>query len=181
MSTSSCKSGRSRALRALAAVPAAALAAGLAGCGASIPGFSTSALTKPPEAQNDPTSRALQVGAVSARAIKCGFNFDPAKLRTQYLAAETATAPADADKLARIYDTSFNGVSKAISGQGEAYCTETKTAQIKDALTRHLAGDYAPPPPPPPEQGGLFDSLGSTSDGDSDYSKKMQSNPTIEH
>ena len=167
---------------ALRACTGGAVALLLAGCGASIPGLSTSALApaKPAEAQNDPTSRALQVGSTSARAIKCGFNFDPVKLRTQYLAADTMASPADADKLGRIYDTAFNGVSKAVSGQGESYCSDQKVAMIKDALTRHLAGDYAPPPPAPAEEDdGIFGSFGSTSSGDSDYRKKMESNPTL--
>ena len=32
----------------------------------------------------DPTSRAFQVGSTSARAVKCGYNFDPNKLRAIY-------------------------------------------------------------------------------------------------
>ncbi|MEQ1714536.1 MAG: hypothetical protein ABL907_00905, partial [Hyphomicrobium sp.] len=120
-------------------------------------------------------SRAMQVGTTSARAIKCGFNFDPVKLRTQFLAAETAANPAEADKAARVYDTSVNGVAKAVSGQGESYCTEQKNAQIKEALNRHLAGDYAPPPPAPAvEEDGLFDALGGQGTGDSDYAKQRQ-------
>lgn len=155
----------------------------LAGCGASIPGLSTSALTgaKPAEAQNDPASRALQVGSTSARALKCGFNFDPVKLRSQFLAAEAAANPAGAGNLERIYDTGFNGVSKAVSGVGESYCTDAKIAGVKAALTRHLAGDYTPPPPAPAEDDGLLGSLGDTNKGDSEYARKMQANPTLQH
>jgi hypothetical protein len=157
-----------------------ALAAALPGCGASLPGLSTSAVSKTPQEYNTPTNRAFQVAGTSARALKCGYNFDPVKLRTQYLAAESATDPASVDQLGRIYDTAYNGVTKAIAGQGENYCSEQKVASIKSALSRHLAGDYAPPPPAPDEEG-LLGALTPESSGDSDYAKKMQGNPTLDH
>ena len=93
---------------------------------------------------NDPTMRAFQVGTVSARAIKCGFNFDPAKLKTNYLSYErTMTPGGDLAKVEKIYDVSFNGVAKAVAGQSD-YCSEEKTKAIKADLSRHLAGDYTP-------------------------------------
>lgn len=159
-----------------------ALCLGLSGCGASIPGMSTgslfgSAAPKGPVAPaNDPTSRAVQVGTTAARATKCGFNFDPVKLRTQFLASETAASanPADADKLGQVYDVSFRGVSKAVSEEGEGYCSKHKTERIKTALNRHLTGDYTPETPEPvAEEEGLFGSFGS-SDGTSTY---KDSNP----
>ena len=152
----------------------------VSGCGATIPGMSTSAV-KAPAAQNDPSSRALQVGSTSARALKCGYNFDPSKLRTEFLAAESAANPTTTDQVAKIYDTAFNGVTKAVATQGEDYCTEAKVAQIKLALSRHLAGDYTPPPQAPVVDEGLFGSLGAANSGDSEYAKKMQNNPTLEH
>lgn len=165
-------------------VSAVVLCLGLSGCGASLPDLSTgslfggdSAAKAPVAPTNEPTSRAVQVGATAARALKCGFNFDPVKLRTQYLASEamTATNPADTDKLGKIYDVAFRGISKAVADQGDAYCTSQKTDRIKLALNRHLAGDYAPEPPAPVEEddGGLFSSFGS-SDGNSTY---KDSNP----
>ena len=148
------------------------VAAGLGGCGASLPGTSTGSLfgggdSKPaaaPVVQNDPAARALQVGTTSARAIKCGFNFDPVKLRTQFLATEAAASPADSGKLGQMYDTSASAVAKVVAGQGQEYCSPTKTAQIKQALNRHLAGDYTPTPPEPVEaEGGIFSDLGGSS------------------
>jgi hypothetical protein len=157
----------------------------LTGCGASIPNLTTGSLfggeaAKPaaPQVSNDPTSRAMQVGTTSARALKCGFNFDPVKLRSQFLAAEmpALTNPADATKLSQIYDISFKGVSKAVADQGEGYCTEAKTQKIKEALNRHLAGDYTPTPPEPVAQddGGLFGGFGSSAGSESTY---KDSNP----
>lgn len=121
---------------------------------------------------SDPTGRALHVGAVSARATKCGYNFDPVKLKANYLASETAlgATPADIEKLTKIYEVSHNGVAKAVAGKS-GYCTEKKTAHIKEDLTRNLAGDYNPvqrQAEAVPEDGGLlgdmFGDVGSSSD-----------------
>ena len=142
------------------------LAAFLSGCGASLPSLTTGSLfgsKPPPVAQNDPVSRAMDVGATSARAIKCGYNFDPSKLRGQYLTAETANNPADADKLGKVYDAAFRGVSKALADKGDDYCSADKTARIKTALTRHLAGDYTPAPPEVAQDDSLLSGWGSSS------------------
>ncbi len=147
-------------------------AAALAGCGASS-GLTTGSLlgeqkpAAPAAPVNDPSMRAFQVGTVSARAVKCGFNFDPAKLKASYLAYESQQPGAtDRAKIEKIYDVSFNGVAKAVVGETD-YCTDAKTKVIKADLTRHLAGDYTPSshPKAEPEEGGLF-SWGSASSDD---------------
>jgi hypothetical protein len=99
------------------------------------------------QSTNDPTSRALQVGAVSARAGKCGYHFDAAALKSRYLAyeAEQGTPVADLGRIETVYNTGFNGVLKAVA-EDPNYCNASRTASIKSDLTRHLAGDYTPPP-----------------------------------
>lgn len=106
------------------------------------PGVGAAAVPPPVK----PEDRALNVAAVSARAVKCGYNFDPAKLRANYLASETATGlPADAlVQLTRVYDFAYAKVSAAVA-TNETYCTDQRVAAIKTSLTRHLAGDFAPP------------------------------------
>ncbi|MGQ0673369.1 MAG: hypothetical protein ACT4N2_10915 [Hyphomicrobium sp.] len=99
----------------------------------------------PAAAVSDVTGRALQVGSVSARAQKCGYNFDAVKLRTNFLAAESAINPADVAKAEKVYDIARNGVIKAVATKAD-YCTDSKTAIIKEDLTRHLAGDFSPRP-----------------------------------
>lgn len=122
----------------------------LGGCGASLPSLSTGSLfggdapKAAAVAQNDITSRAIQAGGTVARAQKCGFNIDGAKLREQFIAAETAASPADAAKASQLYDTAYRGVSRALSAKGEEYCSNAKTTVIKAALTRQLAGDFTP-------------------------------------
>ena len=150
-------------------------AVALAGCsGAS--GLSTASLFgagEKPKAEgpvNDPTARAFQVGTVSARGVKCGFNFDPAKLKASYLMYESKQ-PGGAENLAKIekiYDVSFNGVAKAVAEQAD-YCTDAKTTIVKADLNRHLQGDYTPSTRPKPvEEEGLF------SWGDAGSSKEMK-------
>jgi hypothetical protein len=145
----------------------ALVAAALTGCSAasslstgSILGGPAKPTAAEPGSINDPTNRAFQVGTVSAKAIKCGFNFDPAKLKNNYLTYERTLVPgADLSKVEKIYDVSFNGVAKAVAGEAD-YCSDEKTKAIKADLTRHLAGDYTPAiRPKQVEQDGVFDSI----------------------
>ena len=67
------------------------VAAGLAGCGGSGAGLLTGATAASPDAPGapkteDPLVRPFAVAWTSARAQRCGFNFDPGKLRGSYLA-----------------------------------------------------------------------------------------------
>lgn len=157
----------------------------LGGCGASLPKLPTTGsllggsnpVAKENRDPNDPVARAMGVAATSARALKCGYNFDPAKLKSQFLASEAASAPTLGDKLSGVYDTAFSGVTKAISTkeQEEQYCTPDRTTRIKDALNRNLAGDYTPPPSEAPEDtGGLFSGWGSNSSDPDATSEKMK-------
>jgi hypothetical protein len=111
-----------------------------------------------------PEERATQVGATSARAQKCGYNFDPAKLKANYLASEmqAGTPAAQMAKVDKVYDLMFLQVRAAIAGEA-GYCNDAKTKEIKADLTRHLAGDYSPPQQKVAESGGLFDTKGPTS------------------
>lgn len=139
----------------------------LAGCSGSS-GLTTGSLLgeeKPAAPVNDAPARAFQVGTVSARGVKCGFNFDPAKLKASYLAYEgQQPGVQDAANLEKIYDVSFNGVAKAVASE-RGYCTDAKTKQIKAELGRHLAGDYTPTVRPKEQEEGLFSGWGSGGDG----------------
>lgn len=162
-----------------AAVVMLLLAAVAAGGCSGAPSLSTASVlggdSKPaePTVVNDPPMRAFQVGTVSARAIKCGFNFDPAKLKASYLMYEgQQPGGADLAKLEKIYDVSFNGVAKAVATQN-SYCTAAKVKKVKADLARHLAGDYTPSAPErAPEEEGIFSGWGS---GGSDESKGVRS------
>ena len=129
------------------------VAASAAGCssdgglstGTLIGGNSASAAKAPPS-NNTATGRALHVGTVSARATKCGFNFDAATLRTNYLAAEAASGipVTDLGNVERVYDTGYRGVM-AGAAKDPNYCNSKRTTVIKTALNKALAGDYSPP------------------------------------
>jgi hypothetical protein len=177
-----------------AAIPVLLIAAGLAGC-SSGGGVSTASIlgSAPAPAANaapvvpssTPTSRAFQVGSVAARATKCGYVFDEARLKSSYLAYEAGlgTAPDQIAQVEKVYQVAHNGVLKAAAGEPD-YCSDRKTTTIKADLNRLLAGNFEPPPTPVAAKkdedeglfGGLFgDSVPSDDDfGTSDWWQKQQ-------
>lgn len=93
----------------------------------------------------DPLARPIQVAWTSARASNCGFMFDPAKLKSDYLADEArrGAAPNQMQKIAQAYDYTHDSVLKTISAD-PGYCNKERTDAIRQDLRRYLAGDYAP-------------------------------------
>lgn len=111
------------------------------------PAAAPAAVAAPAPPPATPVQRAFHVGSVSARARHCGYNFDPAKLKANYLAAEQ-TMGVGADQfpnLEKTYQVAFNGVTKAAT-EDPAYCSDKKTQTIKADLAKLLAGDFNPPP-----------------------------------
>ena len=122
------------------------VALGLAGCSSASSGLTTGSILPGAAKPADPVmDRTLQVGATSARAAKCGYNFDPQKLKANYLAYETSQPGADAAKIEKVYDVTRASVAAKIPDPSE-YCNDEQTTKIKGDLTRHLAGDFNPPP-----------------------------------
>ena len=124
-----------------------------AGCGASTSSLTTGSLFGGKQAEavaaapaETPSMRAAQVGSVSARAAKCGYNFDPARLKSGFLASEMGQGASvqDMAKIEREYDTIRGKVAATITADPE-FCSDGKTKTIKADLTRHLAGDYSAP------------------------------------
>jgi hypothetical protein len=130
------------------------LAVLLAACGKDSAGPTTGALLAsgqdsvqsgvPP---SDPTARALYAAAVSARATRCGYYFDPAKLKAGFLAAEASQGAASEhlQKIERAYDYTRLTIAGRIAKEPE-YCSDPKTREIKADLARHLAGNFSLPP-----------------------------------
>lgn len=129
---------------------ASLLAMVLAGCSSGIAGLSTgsTANTSPPVPTAPvvvkPADRALQVAATSARAGKCGYNFDPGRLRSGYIASEVQAglAPAETATLEKLYDATRTRVAASIT-DAEEFCSDEQTAVIKSDLKRHMAGDFS--------------------------------------
>jgi hypothetical protein len=96
-------------------------------------------------ASNDPLARPIQVGWTSARASHCGFIFDPALLRSNYLAAEIQSGipQEEMKKIAQAYDYTRESVLASIK-DNLGYCNKERTAAIRKDLNRYLAGDYSP-------------------------------------
>lgn len=132
-----------------------------AGCSSSASVTTGATGDGPMMSNSDPMARPAHVAWTSARAQRCGFYFDPAKLRTTYLAYESkqgATGEAFM-RIEKIYDTTFKATSDKVSADA-AYCNDKKNAEIKTELNRHLAGDFAPnfqAPKVVAQCGGLFD------------------------
>lgn len=123
----------------------------MAGCSSGLPGLSTGSTAATPAAKAEPapvkpTDRAMQVATTSAKATSCGYNFDPARLRANYLAFETQSgAPAnDIAALEKLYDTTRVRVAGTIV-KADDFCSDDQTMVIKRDLVRHLAGDFSPP------------------------------------
>ncbi len=92
----------------------------------------------------DPLARPIQVAWTSARAKYCGFLFDPARLRANYLASAAASnSPEQMKKLEHAYDYTFDSVLAGI-GNDPSYCSKSRAEAIRVDLTRYLAGDYTP-------------------------------------
>ncbi len=120
-------------------------------------------LSKAPPPVDEPTERALHSASTSARAEKCGYNFNPGRLREAYLASEAAAgaSPDQMAKLGQSYDFTRATVSKQISN-AEEYCTDDRTRTVSAALTKQLAGDFkAPKKPPLPKSAGWWDTTGT--------------------
>jgi hypothetical protein len=130
------------------------VAAGVAGCGGSGSGLLTGATAAPADAPGapkpeDPMVRPFAVAWTSARAQRCGFNFDPTKLRASYLAYEARQSPPDQlAKAEKVYDLTFRAI-RTSSGADPDYCTDSKSASIKKDLVRHLGGDFKSDIPAP--------------------------------
>ena len=140
----------------------AALAAGCSGGTGLITGSTAAADAPPTVAAEDPTARPMAVAWTSARAQRCGFYFDPDKLRASYLAYEARqSSPEQVAKAQQVYDTTFKTIRAKVA-EDPNYCSDSKSADIKKDLTRHLAGDFTPnlPKPKVAESCGLFGCIG---------------------
>ena len=122
----------------------------VAGCSGSASGLITGTTTEaapdaPGTLSNDhPLARPVAVAWTSARAEKCGFYFDPAKLRASYLAYEAKQSNAEQlGKAQQAYDSTFKLTGQQVASQPD-YCSDRKGAEIKADLQRHLAGDFTP-------------------------------------
>lgn len=154
-----------RSLKGLATAALLAIAAIHSGCsGASEPGatgslFSSNANSPklvpvmppdaPPGVSNDsPMARPASVAWTAARAKRCGFFFDPVKLRASYMAYEARQPGQDLAKVESTYDNTFKLILAKVSAEGD-YCDETRSREIKAELARHLTGDFNPNLPKP--------------------------------
>ncbi len=143
----------SRFGHALAIVATLSLAAcsGSGGSGVTTGSLFGSAQAKAPT--DDRTERAILAGATSARAARCGYNFDPNRLRQAYMAYETAQGgkPEEVAKAEKTFDYTRTSLAAKIAKE-EDFCSDAKTKEVKAELTKQLAGDFSTPPKKPEVQ-----------------------------
>lgn len=133
-----------------ATVLAAALLATLTACG-TVSSFSKPDAGAATEADarnvnpDDPLARPTQVGWVSARATRCGFIFNAAQFRANYLSWESRTghSPQQMKKIEEAYDYTRESVLEG-ANQDSRYCTKERLDATRVDLNRYLAGDYSP-------------------------------------
>lgn len=138
---------------------------GCSGSGLNLGGLTTGAVAgaKTPSGltESDPMARPFSVAWTAARAQRCGFYFDTAKLRSAYLAYESSQGAAGEQlgKFEKAYDKTYQATALEV-GKNPDYCSDKKSAEIKADLQRYLAGDYKPNLPKATKTaqcGGLFD------------------------
>ena len=117
---------------------------------------------------DDPNARPVFVAWTAARAQRCGFYFDAAKLKTNYLAYEQTqgvSGPAVAT-IDKTYDTTQKSMATKIA-EDQDYCQTRKAEVIKGDLNRLLGGDYRPnfPQPKAAPQTSFLDNFWSDGDG----------------
>lgn len=159
-----------------------AVATLLAGCSGGWSGLTTGAIGKAPPPQLKPATpgdRAFAAGVLAARASKCGYQFDPARHRYGFLAYEQGQGVDQngLNGLATVYDRSRATMIRQLAPQDE-YCSEERTAVIKNDLNKHLAGDFSVPDRRLAEEGGLF--AGLQSSGKETFNKEFVNDPSWE-
>ena len=121
-----------------------AAAALQAGCSNSSAGLATGGVM-PADApaavglsNDNPMARPVGVAWTSARAKRCAFYFDPAKLRTTYLSYEGRQGAGGEQyaKIEKAYDTTYRVTLEKTVGDPD-YCSERKGGEIKADLERH--------------------------------------------
>jgi len=91
----------------------------------------------------DPMDRPTRVGWTSARAARCGFVFDPARLRASYFAFEQSYGadPKRMQDIQKAYDYSLQSTAEGAKHDA-GYCTRERVDEIRPELNRYLAGDF---------------------------------------
>jgi hypothetical protein len=158
-------------------VAATALHAGCSGNAAGITTNSTAKGESKIPSNDDPMARPTFVAWTSARAKRCGFFFDAAKLKASYLAYEgkQGVSAGDLANIEKTYDQTFKTTSDS-AWANEDYCSDKKGVEIKQELARHLSGDYTPnfPKPKVVADCGIFGCGSSVSDEPFDSKKFWQ-------
>jgi hypothetical protein len=118
------------------------LASVLAGC-SGVGGKPLSTASTTPVVVDNNQTRLSQVAWTAARAAKCGFVIDQARLKSNYIAYEaTASEPAALATVEKAYDAVHSVMEKKIAPQSD-YCSTAVVDEVRSDLARYLAGNFA--------------------------------------
>jgi hypothetical protein len=142
------------------------LVALVAGCGNTAGLMLSDGTMQNVNSNEQPLSRPKYAASISASAKRCGFARAPEASKAAYLAFETKQGASKEElaKLEETYNLTWKSTYEQI-GRDPVFCTQKKVAEIKLALRRQDANDYAPnflkpevASPPPPTVNEPFDS-----------------------
>ena len=123
----------------------AAVCSTVAGCSQTAGSTTASVAAAPAAVVNTPASRLEHLAWNSAWAKSCGFYFDNAKLKSSYLAYETAAGtPAEqVAKLGNSFDRLQGSIGSIAASQADQ-CTDRRLEHIRAEIARYLGGDFTP-------------------------------------
>jgi len=174
----------SPASAAAAIIAAALLAAGCSGgstSGGGLFGVSQPTETAPPPP--DPMAKPIQVGWTLARAERCGFLFDKARVTNAYLAHE-ASVGATPERLQQAQTameySRASTLTKIQSNQG--YCSEDVLKALREDMPMVVAGNFNLPDRTPKAQpeGSLLDVLAVEPRGPEEFNRDKIFTPSAD-
>lgn len=136
-------SGLASAAAVLLLLSACGTVSSLGGGGGNDGGGASTGLASFTRGSKDALERPTRVGWTSARASRCGFVFDPARLRASYLSYEQSAgnSPKQMQKIQEAYDYALESVASE-ANKDPNYCTRQRVDEIRADLNRYLAGDF---------------------------------------
>jgi hypothetical protein len=117
----------------------------VAGCGSTAGTLLPGSAAQNVSTNDQPLARPKYAAAVAASAKRCGFSREPEAIKAAYLAfeAKQGASKEELAKLEEAYNLTWKSTYDQI-GMDPVFCTERKVTEIKVALRRQDASDYAP-------------------------------------
>jgi hypothetical protein len=98
-----------------------------------------------PYTNEQPLARPKYAALIAASAKRCGFGREPDAIKSAYLSFEArqGTSKEELARLEEAYSLAWKSATDQVASD-PGFCTQKKLAEIKLALQRQDASDYAP-------------------------------------